>query len=228
MFDLTKLPSQFNGYDITLTFQIIESFNFQTEMSILNSLDDYRDIGPESVDIQISPEEDFPYQTIDHYMGLYSNDVDLDNMFKDYYPSVTRRSAFLTMYGMLEHDFEKLCNAYTVTKQSNIKLSHLRGSGFERGDLFARTIMGMKSSKHFSVIKKITKLRNLCAHNDARFLTNDNQEINEAVDLMREYPELFGKDGNQVNFKAGCLDFFKFSFRNYFNDVEQALLSHSG
>jgi len=226
MIDLSKLPSFFHSYDVSLTFEIIKSFNHQIEMSILTSLDDYRDVGPEPLGIDIDDSEQIDYQVIDHYMGLYSNEVDLDDMFTKYYPSVTRRSAFLTMYGLLEHDFEKLCNAFSAKKGLKVKLSDLRGSGFERGDLFARTLMNMEASSCFPYIKKITKLRNMCAHNDARFITNDNQKIKEAIFLMEEYPQFFEEDGNQVNFKGGCLSFFTEVFRDYFNDVEKALKNH--
>ncbi|MDT0178138.1 hypothetical protein Q9R34_19120 [Enterobacter sp. BRE11] len=224
---LKALPPQFSHYDINLTFDILRTFNYQIELSIEKAVDSYKESGPETLGYEETGDPDEGnYHCIDYYMGLYSNEVDLDDMFITYYPSVTRRSAFLTLYGMLEHDYEKLCNGFAKSKNLRVNLSDLKGSGFERCDLFARKFMGMPTSRHMNMVKKITKLRNLCAHNDARFITNDGQEIKEAIALMEENPLYFDKDINQVNFKAGCLVFITHEFRHYFKDVEDALLNY--
>lgn len=225
MFDLPDLPHQFTHYDVSLTLEIIDTFIAQTEESIRSNVVNYRKNGPEEIDIEIS-EVDGIFHTIDYYMGLDSVSVDLDDMFTSYYPSVTRRSVFLTLYGLLEHDFEKLCNVFAKVHNAPFKLSDLKGSGFERCDLYARKITGMPTSPHYAMVKKVTKLRNACAHNDARFVANDMRPIPELVDLMRIFSEELGKDGEQVNFKAGSLQAMTGVLKNYFNDVEKALKAY--
>ncbi|WP_324701237.1 hypothetical protein U9K49_22825 (plasmid) [Pantoea agglomerans] len=229
MFNLEKvlamLPSQFSHYDISLTFEIIDSLNAQTDASIEANINQYRKEGPEIEEHEISA-EDNAYHIVEWYMGLDSGSVDLDEMFTSYYPSVTRRSVFLTLYGMLEHDYEKLCNGFTRIHNAPIKLSDLTGSGFERCDLYARKIIGMQTSGHYSSVKKVTKLRNACAHNDARFFKNDGQPIAELEVLLRTHSEVLGRDGEQINFKAGSLQAMTRILKNYFNDVEKALKAH--
>lgn len=225
MFSLSFLRHRFMHYDVSLTLDVIDTFIAQTETSIAENIRQFQIQGPETTEIDISPEDNI-YQTIDHYMGLDSASVDLDEMFTSYYPSVTRRSAFLTLYGMLEHDYEKLCNGFTRIHNVSIKLSDLTGSGFERCDLYARKIIGMQTSDHYSSVKKVTKLRNACAHNDARFITNGGQQIAELEVLMRMHSEVLGHDREQVNFKAGSLQAMTSILKNYFNDVEKALKAH--
>ncbi|WP_166654440.1 hypothetical protein [Rahnella sp. BIGb0236] len=222
---LMNLPIQFLHYDVSLTFEIIDSLNAQTDASIAGNISEYRTKGPETEEYEISADDD-GYHVVEYYMGLDSGSVDLDDMFTSYYPSVTRRSVFLTLYGMLEHDFEKLCNGFARIHKAPVKLSDLRGSGFERCDLYARKIIGMKSSNHYSSVKKVTKLRNACAHNDARFVCNNDSHITELVDLMRTYSTEFVQDGKQVNFKAGSLQAMTDILKNYFNDVQEALKVH--
>lgn len=219
------LPSQFSHYDISLTFEIIASLNAQADASIEANVNQYRKEGPEVDEHEISA-EDNAYHVVEYYMGLDSGSVDLEDMFTSYYPSVIRRSVFLTLYGMLEHDYEKLCNGFARVHEAPVKLSDLKGSGFERCDLYAKKIIGMTTSPHYAMVKKITMLRNACAHNDARFVTNDGQPISALEELMHIHNEVLVRDGQQVNFKAGSLQVMTGELKKYFNDVETALRAH--
>ncbi|MDU4129478.1 hypothetical protein [Pantoea sp.] len=216
------LPSQFQHHDVSLTFDIIASLNAQTDDSVEASIEKYRLEGPEVEEHEISA-EDNAYYYMEYYQGLDSSSVDLDDMFTSYYPSVIRRSVFLTLYAMLEHDYEKLCNGFAKRHEESVKLSDLKHSGFERCDLYAKKVIGMPTSPHYAMVKKVTKLRNACAHNDARFVENDDRPISELEDLMRTFPDLLVKDGKQINFKAGSLQAMTSILKKYFNDVEEAL-----
>ena len=77
------------------------------------------------------------------------------------------------------------------------------------------------------MIKKITKLRNACAHNDASFVSNDGNDIREIKDLMVRIDTVFSADGKQVNFKNGALHILTDELRKYFTDVDAALKSFS-
>ncbi|KAA5704353.1 hypothetical protein F3G27_27010, partial [Klebsiella pneumoniae] len=87
-----------------------------------------------------------------------------------------RRSAFLNIFGLLEHEMENFCNIYSKEKKTNVKLSDLKGSGFEIIDLFLKKILGLTSSTNYNEIKKIIKIMNSCAHKDARFVTNEKKQ----------------------------------------------------
>lgn len=58
-------------------------------------------------------------------------------------------------------------------------------------------MIGMKSTSHYSNIKKITKLRNSCAHNDAKYLENDGQNIKSIIELIEKYPDFLKKMENR-------------------------------
>ncbi|ENE3235851.1 hypothetical protein ABNA11_004876, partial [Escherichia coli] len=171
-----KFSSKFPVFDFSLTFDIIETLITQSESSIEKAITEYNEKGPEEYIIHVSPEEGI-YQSTSFYMGLESSSVDLDDMFLMYYPSLFRRSVFLTIFGMFEHEIEKFCNNFARRHQTPIKISDLKGSGFERSHLFIKKLLGMGVSPHYSTIKKITRLRNSCAHNDAKYIENDGQNI---------------------------------------------------
>ncbi|HEM8626214.1 TPA: hypothetical protein U2Q57_000891 [Citrobacter farmeri] len=219
---MVKFSFKFPVFDFSLTFDIIETLIIQSESSIEKAITEYKEKGPEEYVIDISPEEGL-YQSIDYYMGLDSSSVDLDDMFLEYYPSVFRRSVFLTIFGMFEHEIEKFCNNFARKHQTPINISDLKGSGFERSHLFIKKLVGMKTSPHYSTIRKITKLRNSCAHNDAKYIENDGQNSTLIIELMDAHPDLFKKDGKQVLFMNGALTMVLDSFKSYLAEVEQAL-----
>lgn len=219
---MVKFLFQLPIFDFSLTFDIIETLITHSESSIAKGIAEYKDKGPEEYIIEISPEDGI-YQSIDHYMGLTSSSLDLDEMFLEYYPSIFRRSVFLTIFGIFEHEIEKFCNNFANRHHSPINVSDLKGSGFERSHLFIKKMIGMKSTSHYSNIKKITKLRNSCAHNDAKYSENDGQNIKNIIELIEKYPEFFKKDGKQVLFMDGSLTMILNSFKEYLSDVERAL-----
>lgn len=219
---MVKLSFQLPIYDFSLTFEIINTLIIHSESFIDKGITEYKDKGPEEYVIDISPDEGY-YNSIDYYMGLDSSSVDLDEMFIDYYPSVFRRSVFLTIFGMFEHEIEKFCKNFANKHRIPINITDLKGSGFERSHLFIQKIVGMETTSQYNNIKKITKLRNSCAHNDARYVENDGQNIKLITDLMDAHPDLFKKDLKQVLFMSGSLSMILDSFKSYLNEVEQAL-----
>lgn len=219
---MVKLSFKVPVFDFSLTFDIIEALITQSESSIEKGIADYKEKGPQEYVIDISPEEGL-YQSIDHYMGLDSSSVDLDEMFLEYYPSVFRRSVFLTIFGMFEHEIEKFCNNFANRHHTPVNISDLKGSGFERSHLFIKKLLEMRVTTHYPTIKKITKLRNSCAHNDAKHIENDGQSSKLIIELMNANPDIFKKDGNQVLFMNGALTMVLDAFKLYLTEVEQAV-----
>lgn len=219
---MVKFSFKVPVFDFSLTFDIIEALIMQSESSIEKGIAEYKEKGPEEYVIDISPEEGL-YQSIDHYMGLDSSSVDLDEMFLEYYPSVFRRSVFLTIFGMFEHEIEKFCNNFANRHQTLIKISDLKGNGFERSHLFIKKLLEMRVTTHYPTIRKITKLRNSCAHNDAKYIENDGQNSKLIIELMDANPDIFRKDGKQVLFMSGALTMVLNAFKSYLTDVEQAV-----
>ena len=219
---MVRIPFRIPVFVFTVTFDIIETLIRQSESSIEKGIAEYKEKGPEEYVIDISPEEGL-YQSIEHYMGLDSSSVDLDDMFLEYYPSVFRRSVFLTIFGIFEHEIEKFCNSFASRHEIPIKIADLKGSGLERSHLFIKKMIGMKTAAHYSSIKKITRLRNSCAHNDARYIENDGQDIKSIIELMKAHPDLFKQDGRQVLFMHGALSLILNSFKSYLREVEHAL-----
>lgn len=165
-------------YTFGFTYNLMCAFINHTEEAIDASIAAYKETGPSVDKIEICPKEGI-YQYAYHYQGLYEHidDVILDDVAENYFPSLQRRSALLTLIATYEHELEKFCNFYSKENETPVKLNDLKGNGLERVHLFMTKLIGLKNSQAFPVIKKLIKLRNSCAHNDAKITTNDGQHV---------------------------------------------------
>lgn len=205
-------------FTFDFTYNLMRSFIAHTEDSINTSIVEYIEKGPEAYEIEICAEEGI-YQSVEHYKGLDSQDVFLDDIFKNYFPSVQRRSALLTLVATYEHELEHFCDIYAELHSSPIKLNDLKGQGLERVHLFVKKIIGVKNSKIFPTINKIIKLRNSCAHNDARVLEKDGQQIKAIEELINDVAINVSQDGNQIHIAEGFLTFVLEQFYCYTNEI---------
>lgn len=217
-----QIPNPSPVYELELNIILLRGFIYQTEEAIRDNIDKYESIGPDTFIIEEHPEDNISI-ILNHYMGIDDQSFDLDKTFKINYPSIMRRSAFLTIFGLLEHEMENFCKIYSKENKTNVSLSDLKGSGFERIDLFLKKIVGLTQSTNYPELKKIIKLRNSCAHNDARFLANDGQPIREIDDLINKYPVLLEKDEEQVLFKGDVLLTFLNVFEEYIKEIEAVI-----
>ncbi|MBA6233975.1 MULTISPECIES: hypothetical protein [unclassified Colwellia] len=220
--DLSKIFLKRPLLYFDFTKNLMQSFISQTEETIQGSIDKFKAEGPEDLKIEIDASENI-YQYTEIYMGLDSHSVELDDIFTSHFPSLQRRSAFLTLFGTYEHEIEKLCSNYAKKHDTNINLSDIKGNGLDRSHLFIKKVIGLNESVTFSILRKIVKLRNTCAHNDARYIENDGQEIKEIRSLLTDQNDIFSEDGKQVLFHNGALKFVLDSFNAYIKEIETAL-----
>ncbi|WP_052474437.1 hypothetical protein [Raoultella ornithinolytica] len=216
------LSSFFSMNNFGFTLATIKSFNFQTEKAIKNMIDAYRLDGPAVFDFESDQQG-----IIDSIESIPESLAELmDKTHTVYHPSLMRRSAFLTIFGMIEHEVDNACISFSKKNKTNININDLKGSGFERSFLFITRVIGLERSQHYALIKRIVKLRNSCAHNDAKFITPDGLEIKEIASLMKEFPQYFFKDGSSVGFHSKVLDFVTESMEAYLLEIEGVLSKH--
>ncbi|MGE1160912.1 hypothetical protein ACQJ0H_19270 [Pantoea agglomerans] len=216
------IGSFLSSYNFGLTLATIKSFNFQTEKAIESMIEDYNENGPAVFDFE--SDRQGILDSIDSITDSFSEST--DKVHTIYHPSLMRRSAFLTIFGMIEHEVDNVCIRFSKKYNTKIKINDLKGSGFERSFLFISRVIGLEGSQHYSLVKRIIKLRNSCAHNDAKFITPDGIEIKEISSLIEEYPKYFFKDGTSVGFQSDVLNFVTDSMESYLIEIDRALNQH--
>jgi hypothetical protein len=220
--DFSKLEIPRPLFTFDFTYNLMRSFIRHTEESIHTSIVAYRENGPEVEEIEICAEDGI-YQCIEHYQGLDSQDVFLDDIFTNYFPSVQRRSALLTLVATYEHELERFCDIFANQHNTPVRLNELKGQGLERVHLFVKRIIGLQNSNAFPNIKKIIKLRNSCAHNDAKICGKDGQPIVAIEELINDETIDLTQDGTQVHIAEGFLLYVLNQFDAYTNEINQTI-----
>jgi hypothetical protein len=220
--DFSKLKISRPLFTFGFTYNLMRSFIQHTEDSIRSSIATYKENGPEVEEIEICAEEGID-QCVEHYQGLDSQDVFLDDIFENYFPSVQRRSALLTLVATYEHELERFCDIYAEQHNSPVKLNELKGQGLERVNVFVKKIIGSDNSTVFPTIKKIIKLRNSCAHNDAKIEEKDGQPIKAIEELINDSATNVSQDGKQVHIDEGFLTFVLNQFDVYTNEIKETV-----
>jgi hypothetical protein len=65
--------------------------------------------------------------TADGHQGLDRESWDLENIFGEYFPSLQRRSAFLTAWSYLEHQLDRVCLFYQSERKFGLSFMDLSG-----------------------------------------------------------------------------------------------------
>jgi len=211
-------------FSFSFTYNLMQSYIEHAEDIVNNSIQEFKTKGPEVFEIEICAENDI-YQYTEHYMGLDNGDVDLTEIFTLYFPSLQRRSSFLTLFGTYEHEIEKFCVSFAKKEKTSVSLSYIKGKGLERSHLFIKKVVGLADSVAFVELKQIIALRNSCTHNDARFITNDGQELAQITRLIDSKSEFLAKDNKEVLFKSGFLLHVLNLFDLYIKEIEVVIKS---
>lgn len=164
-------------------------------------------------------------QYVTEYNGLTSDGWDLHSVFGEYYPSLHRRSAFLTLVGIFEHELDKLCEHCKEQFNLNDSLSDLSSRGLERSTEYLKQhvdIATHKNTRLWCDIKKIQILRNAFAHQDGKTF-NDNGDIPQIIQHVKENSFLSIDDRSEVIINEGYLEYIRDTYFRYFELLNNSL-----
>lgn len=201
--DLSKLPKISSLY---FTDQMMSSLVIQTEAVIGQEINKFLENGPEEIEIEISKDEGI-FQYIDCYLGLTDQDVMLEEAFTEYFPSLSRRSAFQTVYGVYEVELQALCRAYHSTLGGK-KFDNFEGSGIVKVHNFVKKhFPNLEDIPEWKCLDRFRVLRNNCVHNNGCVYKKKNQ-IKEITHLIEHHPNFFHHDGPKSIDKRGNQKFY--------------------
>ncbi|MGF1733731.1 hypothetical protein [Photobacterium kasasachensis] len=199
---MTKIGTLFGGLKfpyispIQFTDIMMDSFVIQTENVIDSEIEKFKEHGPKEEVIEICAEEGI-YEYIEHYCGLTSQEVMLDEIFTEYFPSLNRRSAFQTIYSTYEVELQALCCRYHPDVGGK-KFKRYDGSGIVKVHNFVKQhFPNLEDSPEWKAIDQLRILRNNCVHNDGRAYKANGTPIQDIDSLIQQHSNLFHHDGIQ-------------------------------
>jgi hypothetical protein len=161
--------------------------------------------------------------------GLDHDSWDLDGIFEEYFPSLQRRSAFLTLWGFLEHQLDELCLFYQSEKGFGLSFMDLSGQGIDRSTNYLEKVAGLKdlkASQEWNVLKTLQRIRNGITHYDGKLRDNLGNPKSGILSDMKTVGFLSGDD--QIVVGEGFLSKVVNTCDDYFKLIEKAIYASEG
>lgn len=155
-------------YDVVFSIELLESYIEGVENQADESVIRFEKEKQTHI-LEDHPEDGYT-RVVDVHQGLDDESWDLKSIFGEYFPSLQRRSALLTLCGFFEHELDKLCILYKKEKNFKLSLSDLKDKGVERSTAYLAKIANIdtfKNSHEWQQIKKIQNIRNIIDKGDA-------------------------------------------------------------
>jgi hypothetical protein len=148
---------------------------------------------------------------------------DLHGIFSEYFPSLQRRSALITLCSYFERELDKLCVLFKNEKSLLIDLTDIKDKGIERSTCYLEKVVGIntfKSSHEWNNIRNIHKLRNVFVHQNGQ-IENTKKEV---IDFINRIDSL--KLENEVIINKGYLSFVVDIYKSYFKLLNESISNY--
>lgn len=164
---------------------------------------------------------------VERYRGLDNQTfIYLKSIFEEYFPSLQRHSAFLTVWAMFESELRKLCERYRDERCSRLAFSDLQGKGIEQSTKYLEKVAGLdlhkSRSREWARIKKMNSLRNVIVHQDGSLRNGSNDQVKSALTYINETDTLSNLD-NEIEIKDGFLAHVLETVRVFFRQIGEAI-----
>jgi len=221
-----KVPLNWYRFDLKFSIELLEVFVKNAESQIDLSIQEYSK-KKKTLVLDEMPETNTA-RIIDIHQGLDSESWDIDGIFKEYFPTLQRRSAFLSLYGFLEHELDKLCMLYKKSQNQNVDFRDLKDLGIERSVKYLMIVARLpieKGDNKWRNIKSIQKIRNLIIHNDGKLIDLDSLPRKTEQRIVSDNEFLSGE--NEINIQKGYLLYVLETFDSFFKYVDGLIQDQS-
>lgn len=208
--------------DVSVTLELMDSFVKGIEEQAAESAQKYEKHKETEVE-----EYDEGSVLVERYRGLDNQTfASLKSIFEEYFPSLQRRSAFLTVWAMFESELSKLCERYRNERCSRLVLSDLHGKGIEQSTRYLEKVAGLdlhkSRSQEWARIKKMNSLRNVIVHQDGSLRNGSSDQVKSALTYINETDTLSNLD-NEIEIKEGFLAHVLETLRVFFRQIGEAI-----
>ncbi len=208
-----KVVLNWYQYDASLSVELMISFVDGIEKQAAESVTNYKAI----------------QHTADGHQGLDRESWDLENIFGEYFPSLQRRSAFLTVWSYLEHQLDQLCLLYQSERKFGLSFTDLSGQGIDRSTAYLEKVAGLqelKASEEWNVLKTLQRIRNAIVHADGKLRDHQGKPKKELMADMKKVGFLTGDE--EILVATGFLSQVIQTCDNYFRVIEKAVYAEQG
>jgi hypothetical protein len=196
-----KIPINWYQYEMKFSLELLNAFVLNIESQVKTSIEEYQN-KKETIIIDDRPEEIGSHHIFNLHNGLDSQTWHLDSIFLEHFPNLQRRSAFLSLYGFLEYELDKLCILFKETNNFSIELKDLKYLGIDRSITFLTKVANLpidKGNDKWGEIKSIQKIRNLIVHNDGKLIDINGIPRAKEIEIVKKNEFLTGDTEILIN-----------------------------
>ncbi len=203
--------------------QLLEAFVRNVESQIIIGINHYQE--NKKSELVVLSEEEGIAEVVDHYAGLESMSWNLDDLFKDHFPNLQRKSAFLTLYAFLEYELDRLANQLRIESKLVVQPSDLSGQGVFRSLSYMEkvVVLDIDKAEVWGKIARLNELRNLIVHNDGNIVDNVGGLKSKAVKALNQLRPHVVQVDNEVKLKPTFLNYVLNSFDKLFQYLNKAV-----
>jgi hypothetical protein len=204
-----KVVLNWYQYDASFSIELMMSFVDGIEKQAAESIANYKAI----------------QHTAAEHQGLERDSWDLGNIFGEYFPSLQRRSAFLTVWSyLLEHQLDRLCLLYQSEREFGLSFMDLSGQGIDRSTTYLEKVarlQGLKASEEWDVLKTLQRIRNVIVHGDGKLQDHQGKPKHGIIADTKKVGFLAGDE--EIVIAEGFLSHVIHTCDNYFRLIEKAV-----
>jgi hypothetical protein len=222
------IGSVYNWYqeDMIYSIELLDCFVKGVEKQVAESIKRFEQEKERQVLEDASGEHEETYvRIVESHDGLDDESWNLHNLFEEYFPSLQRCSALLTVYSYVEHQLDRLCSLYEKERGLARSFFDLPGKGIERSTSYLEKVAGLdglKSSKEWNRITGIRTIRNNIAHNGGRLRDHRGKPTEDVISEITKTKFIRGVD-DEIVLEEGFLSEVVVSFMNYFRLISASI-----
>lgn len=218
-----------NWYPLEVTGSVELLFVYVTDIEeqVRKGIADYRQRA-ETVIIE-SQSDGEPERVVTVHKALDNGTWDLTEIFENYFPSLQRRSALVTLFSFFESELESLCKRIRSHDHLKIDLSDLADKGIVRSTAYLEKIVGLaevRGCQTWQEIKNIQSIRNLIVHADGKIPIQINGKPAKIVEHIKGSHLL--QEGKEVVILEGYLAHTLSTFNKYFTHLHARMMYKYG
>jgi hypothetical protein len=157
--------------------------------------------------------------------GFDSDSYNLESIWKDTFPSLVRRSAFITVYGYFEHELTRLCYIFKNEKEFRLSPTDLKDDGIERAVNYLWKVANLNVQKGTAIwesLSHIRSVRNAVVHRDGGIRDQQRQvlpELSKAITCLKH----IRSNGFEVILEKGFVEQVVDIFTRYFKLIDDSI-----
>lgn len=168
-------------------------------------------------------EDDDGLTVTEVHQGLDGVTYNLEWVYGEYFPSLHRSSALLTLWSFFKRELDQLCLMFQAEKRSRLCLSDLAESGIARSIRYLDKVASLNvhlDSQEWRKIKAIQKVRNAIAHRSGTLRDGEDAEIRNFINATES---LSLNHEDQIVIGTGFLADVVASYKGYFNLIGDSI-----